>query len=131
MIMLFSIFFDVPQVALRDRLYKDQLEALSDMARVLEQSVPETPFQDDLAFRAMLNVTIRDKNSKKASNHMPIASGSKVRGTEVYNISKILNLSYPLIRYRRKSELVYTRIDGGLSCVNEEGELAGPSAAAA
>ena len=121
MLLVYSIFFDIPQVNLRDKLYLMQLDSLVVMANRTNSTSSE-------AFGAVLSVLVKDPNAPRAVSNFPVATYVKIAGVEVYNLSRSLNLSYSVVDRRRPVELLYTRLHcnatytgaavGGSGCVH-------------
>ena len=117
LLLVYSIFFDLPQIALRQSLYQSQLNGL-------ELIASRTNSTNSVAFTAALDAVIGNGSAatpayldyiRKQDDFQvnPYVIYIKVNGEEVYNMSAILGLTYSIVQWRRPEELVYTRINCG------------------
>ena len=97
MLLTYSIFFDIPQVELRDGLYESQLKALITIAEAWSQlnGTGPTDFVTSTGFQSALEIFTTDPTPCADTRlHFPVAVYVKVLGLEVYNFSAANGLNY-------------------------------------
>ena len=117
LLLVYSTFYDLPQIALRQELYTQQLTSLVLIAK-------RTGATEGAAFLAARDALVGNGSaltpdylasirSQEAFHNSPHVLYIKIAGTPVFNLSAALNLSYSIIAWRRPSELLYTRDNCG------------------
>ena len=124
LLLVYSTFYDLPQIQLRQELYQQQLTSLVLIAE-------RTGATDSAAFLAARDAlvgngsaltpdyldSLRFQEGFHTSAHVLYI---KVAGTTVFNLSAALNLSYSIIEWRRPTELLYTRDNCGADYLGQE-----------
>ena len=112
LLLVYSIFYDLPQIGIKDGLYQQQLNSLVMIERAVGADSP--------AFTAALDATVgngsaltapylQSLRTENAQNNAPFVVYAKIGGRAVFNMTAALNLTFSIVTYRRPSELVYTR----------------------
>ena len=112
LLLAYSSFYDLPQISLRDSLYRAQLNSLL----LLERATGDT---NSTAFSAVLAALVGNSTNNleylqwlltfNEFNNKPYVAYVKIAGKSVFNMSEALGLNYSIVASRRQVELVYTR----------------------
>ena len=115
LLIVYSTAYDLPAMEQKTILLQTQLRSLVSLHRAGVDTA-------SAAFQALLDALLGNSTSPEYLRDMvnvslpyggfPTVLFVKVAGATVFNLSQALNYSYPVLAYRRPSELIYVRVDG-------------------